>query len=224
MTPCRRSRSRNCSSSACNCVHARRVPARRAPRLLRTRALPRLALLPRQHQLPLTIPQPQPRPRTTTIRPTPHTHIRTQHLTPQPTTRIRLYPNITIRSQTIPHQLPTTPIKPKILRHTKHLRIKHHIPLHILLARGTGNKLHHQVGIPTVLVPHHPTVARLGSVHTLHKEKVGTLEARLAFWGFGFHILLDLFGLLEAVVDEHIAAAEVVVGFAEVVADEFVEE
>jgi hypothetical protein len=29
---------------------------------------------------------------------------------------------------------------------------------------------------------------------------------------------------LEAVVDEHIAAAEVVVGFAEVVADEFVEE
>jgi hypothetical protein len=58
---------------------------------------------------------------------------------------------------------------------------------------------------------------------SLHKEKVGTLEAWFAFGGFGFHILLNLFGLFDAVVEEHIATTEVVVGFAEVIADEFVE-
>jgi hypothetical protein len=56
------------------------------------------------------------------------------------------------------------------------------------------------------------------------RKKVGTLEARLALDGFRLYILFNLFGLFKAVVDEHIAAAEVVVGFAEVVADEFVEE
>jgi hypothetical protein len=74
------------------------------------------------------------------------------------------------------------------------------------------------------LVPHHPTLARLGSVYIAHKEKVGTLEAWFAFGGFGFHILLNLFGLFDAVVEEHTPTTEVVVGFAEVIADEFVEE